>query len=525
MSSKAPTQGPSTTGSPGKVYLVGAGPGDPALITLRGAEVLAQADVVLFDALAHPALLHHAPNAQHVFVGKRGGAPSVRQETILQRLVQEATEGRVVARLKGGDPYLFGRGSEEAEHLARHEIPFEVVPGVPSPLAATAYAGISLSHRHLASSIAYVTASESPTKDESSHDWEKLATGTETLVLFMARRRLSEMMDRLMAHGRPPDTPAAAIESASLPRQRTLRGTVSTIAAQVQDAAFGTPTLIVVGNVVALRDKLRWYDTQPLFGKRVLVTRPPEQSHAFAKLLREAGAEPVLAPTVAIEPPIDPSAVHDAIEQLGHYDWVLFTSQNGVHRFFQALEDAKVDARRFGNARIGCIGPATERVLATYGLRSDVVPKVFRGEALAEAVQVMHGGSMDGSAVLIPRAERAREVLPEMLRSAGATVQVVPTYRTVRLQPPIRQLLEAGAVDIITFTASSTVASFCDAVGPDAAELTKGTTVASIGPVTSETAKQAGLDVTVSSDEYTLPGLIDAMKTHFGRSVAKQEPS
>lgn len=507
-------------GKVGKVYLLGAGPGDPELATARALRRLGEADLVLYDALVHPDLLRHCrPGAELVFVGKRAGRPSERQERINARLIEGARAGRVVARLKGGDPYLFGRGSEEAEVLAEAGIPFEVVPGVASPLAATAYAGISLTHRDMASSVAYVTATESPEKDRSSHDWAKLATATQTLVIFMGLRKLDTLVALLREHGRSPATPVAVVQSASLPRQRTVVGTLGDIVERVRAAGLTMPALTIVGPVVRLRETIRWFDTKPLFGKRVLVTRPSGRAAVLSQLLRDEAAEPVQAPTIRIVDPTDPAPLREAVGALARYDWVVFTSRNGVDRFFAEVERQGGDARRFGGARVAAIGPGTAEELALRGIRPDQVPGEYRGEAVAQVILDAHGGRMEGVRVLLPRAEVARDVLPETLRRAGAEVDVVPAYRSV---PPegdqverLRALVHGREVDVVTFTASSTVSNLVDLLGEGAAEALAPLTVASIGPVTTETAERLGLRVDVTAREYTDEGLVTALAEHF----------
>lgn len=502
------------------MYLLGAGPGDPELITVRARRRLAEADLVLYDALVHPDLLLHCrPDAERVFVGKRAGRSSERQAEINQRMLEAARSGRVVARLKGGDPYLFGRGAEEAEHLAASGIEFEVVPGVPSALAATAYAGMSLSHRELASSIAYVTATESSQKDQSAHDWAKLATATQTLVIFMGMRKLDSLMQLLIEHGRSPACPAAVIQSASLPQQRTVVGSVATIARQARDAGIGMPALTVVGEVVRLREHLRWYDQKPLFGKRVLVTRPAEQATSMAQALRDAGAEPVLAAAIRIVPPEDPAPLQRAVGELGQYDWVVWTSQNGVDAVFAELKRQAGDARKLQRARVATIGPATASRLREHGIEPDLMPKPHRGEALAEAILALHAGDMRGQSVLLPRAAVARDALPELLRHAGARVEIVPAYRTL---PPseaeharLRIAIEKREIDIVTFTSTSTVDNTVEALGTNAARMLEPLTLASIGPITTEAAERHGLRIAVTATDYTTEGLIAALVRHF----------
>lgn len=509
--------------SRGKVYLLGAGPGDPGLITRRAAACLRRADVVLYDALAHPDLLSLCrPDATVEFVGKRAGRATARQDAINQRLVEAARAGHTVARLKGGDPYLFGRGSEEAERLAAEGIPFEVVPGVPSPLAATSYAGISLSHRDLASSIAYVTATESPEKDASAHDWSRLATATQTLVIFMGVRKLPSLMQTLMSHGRSGSCPAAVIQSASLPTQRTIVGTVSDIADKAREAGIGMPALTVVGDVVSLREQLRWYDNKPLFGRRVLVTRAAAQADSMIEALRYAGADALAIPTIEIAAPEDPLPLQRAVAALDHYNWVVFTSANGVRRFFVEIDRQGGDSRRLGPCRVAAIGPATAQELRARGVVADAVPAEYRGEAVAAAILEQHDGSMDGQSVLLPRAAVARNALPEALRQAGARVDVVPAYRTLsasdQSQQQLREALREGRIDVATFTSPSTVHNTLAALGPTALEQLAGVTVAAIGPITAKAAQDAGLTVDTAAHEYTVPGLIDALEAHYGGS-------
>ena len=502
------------------VYLIGGGPGDPELATLKAVRCLERADLVLYDALVHADLLKHArPEAERVFVGKRAGRTYERQADINRRLIEAARAGKVVVRLKGGDPYLFGRGSEEAEALAAAGIRFEVVPGVASPSAAAAYAGMSLTHRELSSSVAYLTATESPDKDSSSHDWSKLATATQTLVIFMGVRKLAGLMQLLIDNGRAPDCPAAVIQSASTPAQRTIVGTVADIADKATAAGIGMPALTIVGEVVRLRETLRWFDTKPLFGKRVLVTRAVEQSESLAQALREHGAATLELPMIRIEPALDPAPLTAAVAALRSYQWLVFTSQNGVRAFFTELARQGFDSRHLFGLRIAAIGPSTAQALEPYGVRCDVMPDSFRGEALAAIMLREQAGPMQGVRVLLPRAAVARDVLPETLREAGATVDVVEAYRTYGASPEtaqqLRTLLDEGALDVITFTASSTVEHTLAAIGPDAAQRLRGLTLASIGPITTETAASRGLVVSLTAEEYTIPGLVTALERHF----------
>jgi uroporphyrinogen III methyltransferase / synthase len=517
----------------GTVYLIGGGPGDPELVTQKAIRCLRRADLVLYDALVHPDLLKYArPEAQRVFVGKRAGRTHERQTSINQRLTEAAQNGLTVARLKGGDPYLFGRGSEEAEALFEAGIPFEVVPGVPSPSAATAYAGMSLTHRDLSSSVAYVTATESAEKDRSAHDWRKLATATQTLVIFMGMRKLDVLMQVLIENGRPADCPAAVIQWASTPQQRTVVGTVADIAAKAAAAGLGMPALTVVGHIVGLRDKLRWYDKKPLFGRRVLVTRAKEQSENLAQALREAGAMAIELPMISIQPPRDPEPLARAIRELRSYQYAVFTSQNGVAAFFAALAAAGGDSRALGGLRVAAIGPGTAEALAPFGIKPDVVPESFRGEALAEAILTAQLGKqppplaagertqlLAGVRVLLARAAVARDVLPDTLRAHAAEVDVVPAYEThgasEEARAELRELLQKRELDVITFTASSTVTHTLAALEPDGPELLRGLILASIGPITTQTARDRGLGVQITADEYTIEGLVRALTTHF----------
>jgi len=501
----------------GKVYLVGAGPGDPELITARGLRRLQEADLVLYDALVHPDQLHAVkPGAELVFVGKRAGRVSERQAIINRRLVQAAREGKTVVRLKGGDPYLFGRGSEEAELLAAEGIPFEVVPGVPSPLAATAYAGLSLTHRELASSVAYVTATESVQKDRTGHDWSKLATATQTLVIFMGMRKLDSLAKLLIEHGRPSDTPVAVVQWASLPRQRTVVGTLSDIHARASEAGLGLPALTIVGEVVRLRQSLRWFDTKPLFGKRVLVTRAVRQAGSLGALLRDEGAQPVLAPTIRIAPPDDTGPLRHAVTRLDCYQWVLFTSGNAVDSFFSMLAKERLDARAIGSARVCAIGVKTASALVARGVQPDLVPDDTRAEGVVAALAPTLD---DRTRILLPRAEVAREILPESLREAGAEVDVVTAYRNL---PPdaadvarIESLIDPAEVDAVLFTSSSTVRNLHDLLGDQAARRLNALALFSIGPVTTRTAEQLGLRVRATSTEQTIESLVATVAAYY----------
>lgn len=505
------------------VYLVGAGPGDPGLITLRGLERLRTADVVLYDALVHPSLLEHARDgAELVFVGKRGGHESARQTHINEELVRYARLGKRVVRLKGGDPLLFGRGSEEAEHLHAEGVPFEIVPGVPSPIAASAYAGVTLTHRTLASSVAYITATESDEKERSTHDWSKLATATQTLVIFMGVRKLRLQMQLLAEHGRPETTPVAVVQSASLAKQRVVVGTLADIADRVEAEGIGMPALTIVGEVVGLRDALRWFERLPLFGKRVLVTRALDQASSLVERLREHGADAIEAPTIRIAETEDRRDLDEALRGLDGFDVVVLTSQNAVDHVFARLSALGADARAFGRARIAAVGPRTDEALRRYGLRADLVPTdAFKGTALAARIlQVL--GDPRGKRVLLPRARIAHEDLPEALRAEGVAVTSVVAYETLPPTPEtaeaIRARFDRGDVDAVLFTSSSTVENLTSVLGDDAPAILARVVTASIGPSTTRTAARLGVPVTFTAPESTTRALVDALAAHYERA-------
>lgn len=518
-----------TGAQPGVVYLVGAGPGDPELLTLRGAELLATADVVLHDELVHPALLARVrPGCEVRFVGKRGGdrgEKQARQHEIDDALVALAQQGRRVVRLKGGDPFLFGRGSEEAEVLARAGVPFEIVPGVTAALGAAAYAGISLTHRELASSVTIVSGT---TRAGAPFDFREIAGVTGTVAVLMGMRRIEETARGLIDDARKdPSTPTAVIHRGTRSEQRVVTGRLDEIAAAARAAGMANPALIVVGPVVRLRDAIRWFDARPLFGKRVLVTRAEGQIESAARLLRLRGAEPVPVPVIVLRDPPDPSRIDRAIEQLASYDLVAFTSENGVARFFARLTAAGRDARAFARARVAAIGSGTSAALAERGVLADIVPRSFVGEALAQAMLDALSTSPPGAdipagrppRVLIPRALVAREVVPDTLRAAGCHVDVVPVYETV--PPPAERrealvrMLEERTLDVVMLTSSSTANNLCDLLGDRAGELLAEVLVASIGPVTTESARKRGLTVAVTAETSTVPGLVTALERHL----------
>lgn len=515
---------PSDSDSIGKVWLIGAGPGDPGLITVKGRRVLAEADVVLYDALSHPALLAECrSDAELRDVGKRAGTRSPPQTFITEQLIELARAGKRVARLKGGDPFLFARGAEEASALASAGIPFEIVPGISSPVATSAYAGISMTHRDVSSSVTFITGSDRAGKPWSPAAWQKLATATDTLCIVMGMRRLGAIAEALVQGGRKPETPVAVVQWGSWAQQRVLVATLATIEDEVRAAELTNPAVIIVGEVVKLREQLRWFDKLPLFGKRLLVPRAVHQAQATADAIRERGAEPVLFPVIEMVSPPEPERVTAAIDSLvgGAYEWVLFTSANGVERFFDALTGRDLDARAFGQARVGVIGPKTAEALSAYGIRPDLCAKDFIGEGLAKAVlDDAASRSRDGvRRVLIPRAMEARDALPRALEEAGASVDVVPVYETRPVGEARRQelieLLEEKQLDALLFTSSSTVDALVALLGDRAGPLLSGVDVACIGPVTRATAERHGLKIAVDAKCYTVDGLLDALADHY----------
>ena len=498
------------------VYLVGAGPGDPGLITVKGVDCIARADVVVYDYLASPALLAHAnPKAEMIYVGKKGGNHTLPQEGINALIAEKAQEGKTVARLKGGDPFIFGRGGEEAEVLVADGIPFEVIPGVTAAIGASAYAGIPLTHRAHTTEVAFVTGHEDPTKKESSINWKALATGIGTLVFFMGVKNLGSIVRNLTANGKAADTPVAVVRWGTTPKQKTVAGTLGTIESVVREAGIKAPAIIIVGTVVNLRETMRWFENRPLLGRRIVVTRAREQASDLIHQLTELGAECIQCPTIRVKPPRDWAPLDRAIDTIDQYDWIVFTSVNGVDYFFGRLFDNGLDLRALGRVKTASIGPATAQRLLARGLNSDIIPKSYRAESVVEAFSEL---AIEGCRVLLPRAKEARSVLPVELTRMGATVDEISVYETWQAQENADELvarLEAGTIDMVTFTSSSTVKNFKRLLPPDRADqLMQGILVASIGPITSQTARDLGLAVDVEAESYTIPGLVQAIVGH-----------
>lgn len=501
----------------GKVYLIGAGPGDPGLITVKGLDCIRNADVIIYDYLAAPALLRHArPDAELIYVGKKGGDHTLPQDKINALLVEKGCQGLTVARLKGGDPFIFGRGGEEAEELIAAGLAFEVVPGVTSAVAAPAYAGIPLTHRQFTTSVAFVTGHEDPTKEKSTINWQALADGIGTIVFFMGVKNLPQITGNLLSCGKPADTPVAVVRWGTTSRQRTVTGTLADIGEKVAAAGIKAPALIVVGQVVSLREQMRWFENRPLFGKTVVVTRAREQASDLVRRLEDLGANCLEIPTIEVVPPVTWDPVDKAIDGLADYDWLVFTSVNGVGFFFQRLFQRNKDVRALGRVRTAVIGPATASRLADFGLHSDIVPENFRAESVVAAFA---GQDLAGKRVLLPRALEARAILPEELTRRGAVVDEVAVYRTVAVEKGRDELLDAlrqKQVDIVTFTSSSTVQNFKALLPPDGGmELMQGVCVASIGPITTDTAQALGFSVNVTATRYTIDGLVAAILNHL----------
>jgi uroporphyrinogen III methyltransferase / synthase len=490
----------------GVVYLVGAGPGDAGLMTVRSLELIGSADVIFHDRLIPPGALEAArPDADLVDVGKQPGAPSASQDEIDERLVEAARAGRSVVRLKGGDPFVFGRGGEEAEALRAAGVEFEVVPGVTSGVAAPAYAGIPLTHRDDASAVAFVTGHEDPGKDESALDWGALAAFPGTLVFYMGMKRLAENAEALIAAGRDPAEPAAVIERGAMAGQRAVVATLATIAAEAEREGLGAPAVVVVGRVAERRGSLAWVERRPLHGRRIVVTRARAQASGLAAILRALGAEVVELPAIRIEPRIDSAEVRDAVTALHSYALVCLTSPNGVRLLFEAMAEQGRDARALANATVAAIGSGTARALAERGVVADVVPERFVAEALVDALAAVE---VQGKPALVARAAEARDVLPDALRERGAQVDVVALYETVREEPAPEAIEAAQTADFVTFTSSSTVRNLVDAL---ADRMPAGARIVSIGPVTSEAAREAGLGVDVEAERHDIEGLVAAL--------------
>ncbi len=501
----------------GKVYLVGAGPGDAGLLTLKGKAALERADTVIYDFLASEDLLRYTrPDCEKICVGKRPGEKTTPQESINELLVSQAAQGKTVVRLKGGDPFIFGRGGEEAQALAGAGVPFEVVPGISSGYAAPAYAGIPLTHRNLSSSVTFLTGHEEPARPSTRIDWPRLAAGADTLVLFMGVRNLPEISSALIKEGRNPDTPVAVVRWGTRVEQQTVTGTLADISGKAE--TIEPPAVIVVGGVVSLRDELNWFERLPLFGKRIVTTRTREQSTALREAIEGLGAQAIEVPAIEVRDPQSWQLLDEAIARLEKFDYLVFTSANGVRKFLNRIQACGRDVRDLKGLQIGSIGPGTAAELSRTGIRTDFLPEEYRAEGLLECVKDV---DIHGKAFLIPRAKIARDLLPRALKERGARVEVVEAYETVRPQfaPGELERLLTPLPDAVTFTSSSTVTNFLRLIEDQhLGKVLDKIAIASIGPITSGTVREQGLSVSIEATESTIAGLVQALQDYFGRS-------
>ncbi len=522
--------------SRGIVYLVGAGPGDIGLLTVKGLRCLQKAEAVIYDFHLNAQILNYIRHdAEFIYAGKRGGHHTMTQDEINAAIVAKAREGKVVCRLKGGDPFIFGRGGEEAQVLVQAGIPFEVVPGVSSSVAAPAYAGIPLTHRLYSSSFAVIPGYEDTTKEESSIDWARLATGVGTLVFLMAVKNIDTLTAKLIEHGRRPDTPVAVIRWGTRSDQRTLVSTLKDIGAEVRENEIKPPAVMVIGDVVNLRQELNWYEKKPMFGQRILVTR--EHMEGF-DILEDLGAEVIQFSTVEIVPPDTWTDIDASLDRVQTYDWLIFTSANGVKYFFARMIERDIDIRELRGIRICAIGPKTARAIRQFGLRVDLMPEEFRAEGLIEAIMKMQGqgagvqgqdpsraaGSLPldagtllkGMRFLLPRAEKARDIFPDKVRELGGIIDMPVAYRAVKPDyhgKRLRRFLEEGRVTVVTFTSAATFHNFREIMGSDADELLNRVAIAVIGPVTARAVEKAGLKVSIMPEEATVEAMVDSIRT------------
>ncbi len=500
----------------GRVYLVGAGPGDRGLFTLRAKEIIEKADVVIYDYLANKAFLSWIKKGcEVIYAGKQGGCHTLSQKEINSLLVEKARENEIVVRLKGGDPYIFGRGGEEAELLISQGIEFEVIPGVSSAYAAPAYAGIPLTHRDYSSSVTFVTGHEAAEKKESVMDWRSLARSASTLVFFMGVKNLPIISKNLISAGLDPKTPAALVQWGTTCRQRSISSTLDKIASRAEKASISPPALLVVGEVVTLREKLNFFEKRPLLGQNIIITRSRAQAGRLSYLLEKKGACCIEFPTIKITPVEDTSPLIRAIEKLHLYNWIIFTSVNGVEHFFSVLHHMELDTRKLGNTKVCAIGPATAKKLFDFGIKADFMPQKYVAEEIAKGLKEKN---IENTSVLIPRAKKAREILPQMLREMGCSVDVIAVYETVLDKgdtPEILRLIKEDKAHYITFTSSSTVKNFFKLIPPEIVKeaIDKGTTrIAAIGPITAATVKEFGCNVHIMPSSYTIDALVEEIE-------------
>jgi uroporphyrinogen III methyltransferase/synthase len=509
------------------VYLIGAGPGDPGLITVRGLQYLSTADVVLYDHLVPQRLLRAArPDAEQIDVGTVAPQP-LEQEAICYLLAEKAREGKTVARLKWGDPFVFGSGGAEALFLHEQGVPFEVVPGIPAGIAVPGYAGIPITYPAGGDTVTFIRGHEDDGKTPASIDWTSLARLEGTLVCYAGPQQLPKMLTALLAHGRSPDDATAIVYDGTRPTQETIAGTLMEMAERVAQSADRRPAIAVVGRVVALREHLRWFDARPLFGKRILVTRPRDQSADLIERLEAMGADAIEAPMIRIMPPEDYGALDEAAAHASDYDWIVFSSANAADAFMGRLLAGPKDLRALGGVRLCGVGPATAERLAAYRLKVDLTPPEYRAEAILRALS--ESGEVRGKRILLPHADIGRELLADELRKKGAEVTEVVAYRTVAVdperegEPDVYRMLLERSIDVVTFTSASAVRNFVRVVGAEPApDLLATTVVACIGPVTAEAASQSNIKTTIQPSSYTVPALVDAIAKYFeGRDTEK----
>ncbi len=509
------------------VYLIGAGPGDPGLITVRGLQCLAEADVVLYDHLVHPRVLRHArPDAEKIDVGVAAPQP-LDQEAICYLLGEKAREGKIVARLKWGDPFVFGHGGSEALFLHEQGVRFEVVPGIPAGIGAPSYAGIPITYPGGGDTLTFVRGHEDDGKTRASVDWGILAKLDGTIVCYAGATQLPHILSALVAHGRSSEESAALVYDGTLPTQETVVGSLDEIARATAESTDRRPAILVVGRVGALREHLRWFDARPLFGKRILVTRPRPQAAELVERLEAMGAQAIEAPMIRIAPPDDYGPLDDACAQAGTFDWIIFSSANAVDAFIQRLLGTSQDVRALNGVKLGVMGPATAERLTRLGLKVDLAPAEFRAESMLQAIA--QTGDIQGLKVLLPRADIGRELLADELRKLGAAVTEVVAYRTVVAEPEregepdIYRMLLERRIDAVTFTSASAVRNFVRVLGAEpAADLLRTTVVASIGPVTAEAAAQCNIATTIVPASFTVPALVAAIVEYFVNQANEQ---
>lgn len=495
------------------VYLVGAGPGDPGLITAKGLDCIRKADVIIYDYLVCMELINEAREAaEKIYVGKQGGDHTMEQDEINQLIVKKAKEDKIVVRLKGGDPFVFGRGGEEAVFLSENNIPFEIVPGITAAVAAPAYAGIPVTYRKYTSTFGLVTGHEDPTKPETDIPWDKISSGMGTLAFYMGIKNLPYIVKQLIENGRPEETPVAVIRWGTTARQETVVGTLADIVEKAK--TIRPPAITIVGEVVKLRERLNWYENKPLFGKTILVTRSRDQASEFSERLTRLAARVIEFPTINIAEPDDFKPMDDAIKEIGLFDWLIFTSVNGVDAFFNRLFKLDKDIRDLKGVKICAIGPATAEKIKDLHLKVDCQPPKYVAESVVEELKRLQ--EVKDKRFLIPRADIARSYLPEALKAIGAYVREVVAYKTILAEPrdlKIVDSLKDGEIDLVTFTSSSTVRNFVKMIGKGnlSAAINNKVQFASIGPITTDTAKELGINIAVEAKEYTIPGLVDAI--------------